>query len=442
MQVIKHPELFKKVLHLAIPAGFKQLLDILQILVDMLMVGSLGIASLAAVGISMQFMMILNVLMTIYIVGGSTVIARRIGSRQFHRANSTFFTLILFASVMAFLVSILGINFSANFYSWMGSQVDVIAEGERYFSLLSYGMLFIFLDTLFFNALSAAGNSKSSLYIKIVSIVVNILLNYTLIFGNFGVKPMGIEGAALATIVAYILNVLLYAVVIFQKDSHLKIFIKFNVAELKKVLKVGVEAAVERLGSVIGFIIFVVVITHYGTQALAGYQVGLRIEGVAFMPGFGFSIAAMALVGQALGAKNLDEAYRAGLYSAVIAMFFMGSIGVFLFIFPEFFISFFTQDSETMSIAKDYLQLVALAQVPLALAFVISAILRASAMTRLTLKINVLSLWFLRVIPSLLLFYFGGAIFWIFVIMNIETAVKGFIFWKIFKKREWQKLKI
>lgn len=436
--MIQHPLLLKKVLHLAIPAGFKQLLDILQILVDMLMVGSLGIASLAAVGISMQFMMILNVLMTIYIVGGSTVIARRVGSRQFHRANSTFFTLILFASAMALLISIFGINFSAHFYSWMGAQSDVIVEGERYFSLLSYGMLFIFLDTLFFNALSAAGSSKSSLYIKIISIVVNVLLNYTLIFGNFGFESMGIEGAAIATIIAYMLNVLLYMFAVFQKDSHLKIFFKINLAEFKKVLKVGVEAAVERLGSVIGFIIFVIVITHYGTQTLAGYQVGLRIEGVAFMPGFGFSIAAMSLVGQALGAKNLDEAYRAGLYSAVIAMFFMGSIGVFLFIFPEFFISFFTQDSETMAIAKDYLQLVALAQIPLALTFVISAILRAAAMTRVTLKINVLSLWLLRVMPSLILFYFGGAIFWIFVIMNIETAVKGFIFWKIFKARQWQ----
>jgi len=193
----------------------------------------------------------------------------------------------------------------------MGAQSDVVHEGSRYFTLLSLGMIFIFLDTLFFNALSAAGNSKSSLYIKIVSIFVNISLNYTLIFGHFGFEPMGIEGAAIATVVAFFLNVLLYCFVIFRKNSHLQLLFKVNFIDLKRVLQVGIEAALERLGSVIGFVLFVVMITHYGTQTLAGYQIGLRIEGVAFMPGFGFSIAAMALVGQALGARNFEESYRA-----------------------------------------------------------------------------------------------------------------------------------
>jgi len=389
-----------------------------------------------------HFMMIINVLMTIYIVGGSSVIARRIGARQFHRSNSLFFTLILFATLMASIISFLGFHFAGDFYYLMGAQSDVISEGSHYFKLLSLGMVFIFLDTLFFNALSAAGNSKSSLYIKIVSIVVNIFLNYTLIFGHFGFHPMGIEGAAIATVIAFFINIVLYSLIIFRKNSHLQVFFKLNLVDLKKVLQVGVEAALERLGSVIGFILFVVMITHYGTETLAGYQIGLRVEGVAFMPGFGFSIAAMALVGQALGAKNFEESYIAGLYSIVIAAIFMGGIGIFLFTLPELFISFFTQDAVTMLVAKDYLQLVALAQIPLALTFVISGILRSAAMTKMTLKVNVLSLWFLRVLPSSIVFYLGGSIYWIFVIMNLETLVKGVIFYKIFQAKKWQKIKI
>ncbi|MDX1295795.1 MAG: MATE family efflux transporter, partial [Sulfurimonadaceae bacterium] len=158
----------KGVLRLAVPAALKHLLDILQILIDMIMVGMLSIYALAAVGMSMQFMMVINVLMTLYVVGGNAVIARLIGQRRRHRASALMFTLIIFALLLSVPVSVTGYIFASDFYLWMGAGMEVAQEGGIYFSIITLGIALVFLDTLFFNALSAAGDTTSSLYIKAV----------------------------------------------------------------------------------------------------------------------------------------------------------------------------------------------------------------------------------------------------------------------------------
>jgi len=186
----------KRVFALALPAALKHLADILQVLVDMIMVGYVSVHALAAVGLSMQFMMFINVLM----------------------------------------------------------------------------------NNLLYNALSAAGDTKSSLFIKLAS----------------------------SGIISYGFNVAIYLLLLL-KHSEAKLrfipIIRFN--DIKRALKIGYHAAIDRGISTLSFLVFVAIITYYGTVELAGYQVGLRIEGLAFMPGFGFAIAAMALVGQALGALHL-----------------------------------------------------------------------------------------------------------------------------------------
>lgn len=160
------------------------------------------------------------------------------------------------------------------------------------------------------------------------------------------------------------------------------------------------------------------------------------------MPGFGFAIAGMALVGQNIGAKNFDKAYKMGVISGRIAYVFMGSVGVVLILMPQYLVSFFTEDAGTIAVASYYLILVGLAQIPLALMFVYSAALRGAGATKTTLYINVASLWFFRVLPSYIAYKMGFGIIAIFVIMNIETLIKGIIYWYVYQKRAWLYTKV
>jgi len=432
----------RDVLRLALPAAFKHLLDILQLLIDMIMVGIINVAALAAVGMSMQFMMVINVVMTLYIVGGNAVISRLIGEGRKHRASSLLYTLSIFALAISIPITLVGYFNAENFYLWMGAEQDLAAYGRDYFEVIMIGMPLIFLDALMYNALSAAGDTKSSLYIKIISAIVNLTLNYLFIFGHGGFEPMGIAGAAYATIISYALNNVIYLFLLQQKNAKLHLLKHFSKVDLFRALEVGKHAALDRLMSVSSFILFVWVITAYGTAAVAGYQVGLRIEGLAFMPGFGFAIAAAALVGQNLGAKKLEASYETGLYAIKIAATFMGLLGIILALFPAFFISFFTQDISTIASASIYLQLVGISQVPLAMTFVINGALRGAGATKTTLRVNVTSLWVLRVIPSLVLYYLGFELIWIFIAMTVETFIKGGVFWYIYQKKAWQKTEV
>jgi len=408
----------------------------------MLMVGTISSAALAAVGMSMQFMMIVNVLMTLYVVGGNALISRFIGQGRKRRASALLYSLVIFAIFLSVFVTIGGYFGSHTIYALMGAQADVVALGGAYFEILSLGIVVIFIDNLLYNALSAAGDTKSSLFIKLFSALLNASLNYVFIFGHFGFEAMGIEGAAIATVMAYSFNVMAYYILIKKMNSKLDFLPIVRVKDLLRVWSIGWSAALDRGISSMSFLVFVSIITAYGTAELAGYQVGLRIEGIAFMPGFGFAIAGMALVGQNIGAKNHDKAYNMGIISGRIAYAFMGSVGVLLILFPEFLVSFFTKDLATISVASKYLILVGLAQIPLAIMFVYSAALRGAGATKTTLKINVSSLWFLRVVPSYIAYEMGYGIIVIFIIMNVETLIKGLIYWYIYKQRNWLYTKV
>ncbi|WP_152183537.1 MATE family efflux transporter [Sulfurimonas indica] len=433
----------KKVLSLAFPAALKHLVDILQVLIDMLMVGTVSVAALAAVGMSMQFMMIVNVLMTLFVVGGNALISRFIGQRRKKRASALLFSLVLLAISLGIVVTVSGYFGAYHFYAWMGATPEVVQEGGSYFRIISLGIIVIFLDTLLYNALSAAGDTKSSLYIKLVSSGINAFLNYVFIFGHFGFEAMGIEGAAIATVIAYSFNNLAYYLLIKkQANSKLDFLPLIRFKDIKRVLKVGYAAAIDRGVSSLSFLFFVSIITAYGTAELAGYQVGLRVEGIAFMPGFGFAIAAMALVGQNIGAKDLDKAYNMGIISGRIAYIFMGSVGFIMILFPEYLVHFFTKDELTIAVASKYLILVGLAQIPLAIMFVYSASLRGAGATKTTLKVNLVSLWIFRLIPSYIAYKMGYGIIVIFAIMNLETLIKGIIYWYIYSKRNWLHTKV
>jgi len=406
------------------------------------MVGVISTAALAAVGLSMQFMMIINVLMTLYVVGGNALISRFIGQGRKRRASALLYSLTVFAIILSFFISVATYFGSSWMYEVMGSAPDVVEQGSMYFKILSLGLVVIFIDNLLYNALSAAGDTKSSLYIKLFSAFINAGLNYVLIFGHFGFEAMGIEGAAIATIIAYSFNVVAYYILIKKMNSKLDFLPLIRVKDLIRVWHVGWGAALDRGISSMSFLIFVSIITAYGTAELAGYQVGLRVEGIAFMPGFGFAIAAMALIGQNIGANNFDKAYDMGIISGRIAYVFMGSVGLVMILIPEYLVSFFTKDALTIAVASKYLILVGLAQIPLAIVFVYSSAIRGAGATKTTLKVNVMSLWFLRVIPSYIAYEMGYGIVVIFIIMNIETLIKGIIYWYIYQKREWLYTKV
>jgi len=301
---------------------------------------------------------------------------------------------------------------------------------------------FIFIKLVFVSAFNSYGDTITPLYIKIFSIILNIGLNYVLIFGHFGVPAFGVLGAGIATVIVNILEFSIYTYLYINKKTPFTPLWYYSKSLIKRALKVGLPASIERSLTFGSFMLFTVIIAHYGTETLAGYQLGLRIEGLAFMPGIGFTIAAMTLMGQGLGAKNPLQAKEDVILVLKYTTSFMFTLGVFMIFTPEPIVRLFTDDAKTIQEASFYLMIVGLSQIPLAFNFVLSGALRGAGDSKKTLKINLISLWFIRILPAFILSYYFESILFVYLAMISDTTVKAILLWRAFNQGDWQKIKV
>jgi len=432
----------KKILKISLPAAFNSLLDMLQVITDLIMVGTISAFAVASVGIGLQSLMFVFAVLTLFHVGTNALISRFYGAGKMKRASLALSTLYLFAFGLSLVVAPLWYFGSSELYVLFGVSPEVRDLGQSYVQVLTLMMPFIFVKLVFITALSATGDTKTPMFVKLLSIVLNIGLNYLLIFGYFGFPALGVQGAGIATVIVNMLELMVYIFLYSRKKMPFQPMMRFSKNLLKRALKVGLPASYERSLTMGSFMLFTAIIADYGTEVMAGYQIGLRIEGLAFMPGIGFTIAAMALMGQGLGAKRPEQSREDVLLVLKYAIGLMFFLSFFMIFTPEFIVAFFTNDAQTIQEASLYLKIVGLSQIPLAFNFVLSGALRGAGDSKRTLRINLTSLWFVRIIPAFVLSWYFNDIIWVYIAMISDTFVKAFFLWKAFDKGEWQKINI
>ncbi len=414
----------------------------LQVITDLIMVGRISAFAVAAVGLGLQSLMFVFAILTLLHVGTSALLSRFVGARRMKRASIGLSTLLRFAFMLSFPVMAAWYFLASNIYKWFGTAPEVTVLGADYVQMLTWMLPFVFMKLVFVSALNSAGDTKTPMKVKIGSIILNVILNYLLIFGHFGFPELGVLGAAVGTVIVNALEFFVYMILyIKQKTPYIPGW-HYSKSLLSRALKVGVPASFERALTFGSLMLFTVIITQYGTEALAGYQIGLRVEGLAFMPGIGFTIAAMALMGQGLGAKKPEQAKEDVLLVLKYTVGFMFFLSFFMIFLPEKIVWFFTDDVQTIEQASLYLRIVGLSQIPLAFNFVLSGALRGAGDSKKTLKINLTSLWFIRIIPAFLLSWYFENIIFVYLAMISDTFVKAIWLWKTFNSGKWQKIKV
>ncbi len=432
----------KKILSISLPAALNSLMDMLQVIVDLIMVGRISAFAVAAVGLGLQSLMFIFAVLTLLHVGTNALVSRFIGARQIRRASLGLSSLLGFSFLLSLFIGTAWYFLSAKLYIWFGTADEVIRLGEEYVKTLTWMMPFIFIKLVFVTSFNASGDTKTPMFIKIFSIFLNVFLNYTLIFGHFGFEAMGVKGAAIATVIVNMIEFFIYVRLYLKKKTPYIPLFRFSLPLLKRAIKVGFPASLERTLTFGSFMLFTAIIAKFGTEALAGYQIGLRIEGLAFMPGIGFTIAAMALMGQGLGKKRPDMAKEDVLLVLKYATALMFFLSFFMIFTPHWLALAFTNDQKTIEEASLYLRIVGLSQIPLAFNFVLSGALRGAGDTKTTLKINLLSLWFVRIIPAFVLSYYFENILYVYIAMISDTFVKAFFLYREFDKGGWKSIKV
>lgn len=437
----------RKILRIALPSGGNSFLDIANIAVGMYFIAHISTNpeitkhNIVALGLGMNCWMFLFALTTIFYVGTNAQISRAFGERNYPKMNLILSTMSIGALLVSIPIYLLACVLNELYFDWMDVGEETKTLGMLFLSLIFYSIPALFVKTIFISSLAATGDTKSVFFIKIMSTLLNILLNYILIFGSnlLSIPPLGIKGAGIANvIVAYFESFVLFGILC-GLHRHLKIAFVLRWQNLISGLRIGIPSGIERALTIFSLVLITKFMTDYGLEVIAGFQIGSRVESFIFMPGFGFQVAAMSLVGQMLGAKRIDLAQSFVRTTLLVSSIIMGILGIGLCVLGKELSAIFTTESAVISYSFAYLVAVGLSQVPLIWIFVLDGALRGAGATKLSLWINTGSIWIFRILPMWLCVRYQIDVIYIFAIICCETFLRAFIFGYIFHKGVWKR---
>jgi putative MATE family efflux protein len=429
-------------LNIAVPQVLGNLLHTLVIYTDFLMVSKLSAQAIVAVGIGMQIWGLFYASMSLIYIGQNTLMSRFIGAKSYLKASMLLSSLLIFVMLLSIPMVLFWQNFGIQVFEIFDADPKVLELGKSYLMILFIAIPLEYVNSIFFTAMVANGDAKTPMYITLGTVFLNILLDYMLIFGHFGFEPMGVEGAAIATLGTILFEYVVYVVLYLKGKTGYQPMRHFSFQLIKRVLRIGFPAMIDRLLGSGAMLFFTVMVLTLGTTISAGFQLGFRIEGLAFMPGFGFAMAASVLMGQGLGAKNPDNSYKDVLLALRYGASVMFAVSILFIFAPEYLVSFFTKEEEVIKEASYYLIVVGITQIPLAIAFILNGALKGAGDTKRVFRINILTTWIFRLLPGMISVYGFGSIYGIYFGLVADPLAKAVIYWRVFKKGEWRRLRV
>ena len=436
----------RDILHLAWPVVVDNLLHTLTYTVDMIMVGSLGASSLASVGLGGQVVFIFQSLMIAISAGTVAMVARSIGEKNTEKARNVLEQSLFSGGVVTLAATPFLSIYAGQFLRIYRAEEDVLFLASQYLEIAIISTAFLFICLAAAQALRGAGDTRTPLAVSSIINVTNIGLNYLFIFGKLGLPAMGVRGAALGTASAYVVGAFIYLLLLWRRK--LKLYVSFrgftpDLSVVKKILNIGMPAATEQMVIQLGFLVYTIIITSFGTESIAAHQIGIRIQSFSFMPGLGFAIAATALVGQNLGAKKPDEAERSGWESCKLAILLMIVAAVFIFVFARDIAGIFVTEEEVINKAVIFIRILAFGEPAIAIHFTIGGALRGAGDTKWPLYASTIGLYGFRIPLALSLgFVVGMGVVGAWIAMTVEYFVRCFFVSLRFKRGEWKTIEV
>ena len=438
------PSIRQRVITLAWPAVLEQMLNMTVGLADTYIVGHLGAPQLAAVGLSMQALSLLWALFSAIGVGSTALVARHIGAGEGEEANAVARQSILLALLLGILGSI-GLWFGApTFLTWLGAEADVISLGVVYMRAVSTTVFLLSILFVSSAILRGSGDTRTPMYVMLIINVINIVLAYGLTNGVGPFPRLGVLGSGIGAATARGLGGLLMLVMLMRGRGSLRIGLRVPRVDpsiIGRILRIGLPTAGEQILMRFGQVVLAIIITGLGTVSFAAHQVAINALSVAYMPGFGFALAATTLVGQDLGAGRPDRASRSGYEAVRIAIIIMTIMGVLVSIFPSAVMGFFTDDQAVINAGAPALRIAGIAMPFLGTSFTFAGGLRGAGDTTSVLFILASCIWGVRVTSAYLLADWMG-LTGIWVAIGLDFAVRATILWVRFRLGKWKLIQI
>lgn len=371
-------------------------------------------------------------------VATSSIIAQYIGAHQQEKARQTAGQSISFLFVLSLVFGVLGFLTAPSIIRWMGGTGELYKNAYAYLSIMFLGMPTTFLMNAYNAIKQGQGDTISPLIIGTLSVLMNVILDPIFIF----VLDMGVEGAAIATVISTGVFALYGVLTTFSKKQSLKLEFKdllFDKDILGKIVSIGLPSSTGQATTAFGFTILNVFLVSFGEVTLTAFAVGNRISSLIMMPAMGIGSALATVVGQNLGADNIARAKLAVRSSVRLSTVFLVVGGLLMLPFSENIVAAFSGDPEVVSSGTEYLNMI-IYSIPLMGFFqILVGVFQGSGHTLSAMVLMMGRLWALRIPMVYTLSKLDGfgpsSIWYAMIVSNLVICMVGF---GIYMTGRWQ----
>ncbi|KTG11634.1 MATE family efflux transporter [Haloprofundus marisrubri] len=419
---------------LAAPLVIQSLTQVVQQLVDVFWLGRYGENAVAAVGLNYPIISLVVILVTLApFVGTQVIVSQRVGGDDPEGARRIAFHGVTLGLAFAAVVGALTYVAAPEIVRLVGADPAFAEMAAIYLATYALGMPFVVVSDTLEGAFTGWGDSRAALYVTLVTVVTNLVLDPFLILGLWVFPEMGVEGAALATVAGFAAGMTLaIALAVGPRDtfSLSTADVGFDVAEYREILDVGGPLVGQRIAQdAVRVVIVGIVAVAGGAAGLVAYTVGARIASIAFIPAGGLQQASQSIIGQNLGAENPERANRTTWTGVAIAAVALGLIGAVQWFVPESLTLLFVPDISEVALGwtVQYLQILALGYWALGATYLFLGGFNGARKTKTSLVVSLAQYWGVRLpiaAVGVYLFDFGvSAVFWAVTLSNVAAAV-------------------
>ncbi len=447
LELPKASTLLSNTLKISLPAAAETFFIGLIGMADTIMVGRFSDKALAAVSIAQQPVLITLAASVGINAGVIAIVSRRKGENKQKEANHILRQSILLSSIVSIIMTALAIIFARPILLFAGAKEDTIELAKNYFDIVTIGLLFNYVRLAITSAQRAVGKTSITLITNVTANVVNIILNFLLINGKFGFPRLGVEGAAIATVIGNFIAFVISIISIYKTKGFLSVTLKddwkIDSKSFAHIITVAKGAFIEQLFMRIGFFVIAKIVNELGTEQTAINAIISTIMSMSFNITDGFAIGASVLVGSSLGEKDEAKAFAYGRLSQILSVF-LGLMMILITIVFRKELSFaFTDQKELVNEASRLLVYTVIIMLPQSLQWVTTGVLRGSGDTHYTAKAALVSVVFVRPIISFLLCYpLGFGLIGSWAGMLIDQIIRATLNNKRFLSLKWAKIEV
>jgi putative MATE family efflux protein len=426
---------------LAVPMVLEMMMESIFVVVDVFVVAHLGADAVATVGLTESFMTILYTLAMGLSIGAGAMIARRIGEKDPEGAAHTAAQVVLFGLVLSLLIGLLGALFAPQLLTIMGASPGVL-RNVSFTRVMLGGNASVVLLFLINSVFRSSGDAATAMRTLWLANAINIVLGPALVFGWGPLPQLGVVGAAIGTTIGRGTGVLFAISRLRKRESRVRIHahhFQLDLALIGRVIKLSAAATFQVFVGMASWIGLVRIIASFGSAALAGYTIGIRVVMFALLPSFGMSNAAATMVGQALGAKKPERAEAAVWKTARYNAVFLALIGLAFVLFAKQIVGGFTSDPDVARYGVTALRTVAYGFVFYAYGMVIGNSFNGAGDTRTPTWINLFVFWALEIPLAWLLSHQTGlGASGVFIAMTVAFSTLAVVSAVVFRKGRWK----